>query len=319
MTYINRFVIEEESQFECDGVFRVDFATHGPPILRDVIAQLYRRTPSTTYLNELLPLEFHVFISADFSLRRHLTVLRELYKLRKHNPMVTCIGSERLKCIQKEEYETFYNEKGRVRYAYDGMLTVLDVQKSIGDGVEDFFQLIQIKTFHYSQFHLNYNMFYGDSLSRDRFENLVKNFHISMLTEEKQNAMLVKQNSGENSLDFANNTKLSENEHNYALSICFRKTCKRIEDIYYEIIDPSSTALTILRGPEKTKSQPQIIQKEKVGKKEVKAEIPTSEEGSVRRPEIHRPRFRRRLRPRPTTTFELSETDSRSEDDRESP
>ena len=145
MTYINRFVIEEESQFECDGVFRVDAAPPGPPIHHDVIAQLNHRALPTTYGNNLLQLEFHVFISADFSLRSHLKVLSHLHGLRQNELMVTCIGSQRLECIQKEECEVFYNEKGRVRYSSDAMLhTVLDVQKSIGYGVEDFFQLIQM-------------------------------------------------------------------------------------------------------------------------------------------------------------------------------
>ena len=247
MTYINRFVIEEESQFECDGVFRVDAAPPGPPIHHDVIAQLNHRALPTTYGNNLLQLEFHVFISADFSLRSHLKVLSHLHGLRQNELMVTCIGSQRLECIQKEECEVFYNEKGRVRYSSDAMLhTVLDVQKSIGYGVEDFFQLIQMKMFRYK------------SVSQDRFENLVENFHTSMLTEEKQNEMLIQQNSGGNTLDFMNDTKLSENEQNYVLSICFRKTCKRNGALLYEIIDPNSTILTTtsnlprqkwLRGP----------------------------------------------------------------------
>ena len=286
MTYINRFVIDEESQFECDGVFRVDFAQPGPPILRDVIAQINQRALSTIYRNNLPQLEFHIFISADFSLRSHLKVLRHLRGLRQDELMVTCIGSERLECIQKEECEVFYNEKGRVRYSSDEMLhTVLDVQKSIGDGIEDFFQFIQMKMFRYK------------SVSQDRFENLVKNFHISMLTEEKQNEMLIQQNSGGNTLDFMNDTKLSENEQNYALSICFRKTCKRKWLLWHEIIDPNSTVLTTtsnlagqkwldgpvsakiiekdklpagqewLREPKKIESQPKIIEKDKVEKK----------------------------------------------------
>ena len=65
-----------------------------------------------------------------------------------------------------------------------------------------------------------------------------------MLTEGKQNEILIQRNFGRKCPQFKNDIKLSENDHNYALSICFRKTFIKDWLIYYEIIDPDSAAVT---------------------------------------------------------------------------
>ena len=87
-------------------------------------------------------------------------------------------------------------------------------------------------------------VFQGRHLKLNHHDNTVTNFHLSMLTDEKENEMLIQRNSGRKCPDFKNETKLSENVHNYALSICFRKTCIKNGERYHEIIDPDSTAVT---------------------------------------------------------------------------
>ena len=89
--------------------------------------------------------------------------------------------------------------------------------------------------------------FQGRHLKLNHHDNTVTNFHLSMLTDEKENEMLIQRNSGRKCPDFKNDTKLSENVNNYALSICFRKTWIQNRAQYYEIIDPDSTALNLSR------------------------------------------------------------------------
>ena len=86
--------------------------------------------------------------------------------------------------------------------------------------------------------------FQGRHLKLNHHDNTVTNFHLSMLTDEKENEMLIQRNSGRKCPDFKNDTKLSENVNNYALSICFRKTWFKKSVNFYAIIDPDSTAVT---------------------------------------------------------------------------
>ena len=219
MSYLNRFVIDEENQFECDGVFGLDDLST-QDILRD---------------------KSHVFIAADFVLASNRRILRTTMKPRSINLMITCLGSERLECVQKREHEKFYRGEGQIKYyhPYNGSPSILNVRESIGDEIEDFFQHIKKKTID-----LNLKRLSRSDL-RERLENAVKNFHLSMLTEEKQNEMLIQKNFDKKFPDFKNETILSEKEHNYALSVCFRKTFFQNEDNYYALIDPDFTALNL--------------------------------------------------------------------------
>ena len=230
MSYLNRFIIEEETQFECNGVFELD------QMGSQIKIPLWNRAMDQSS-------EFHVFIAAGFSLVGHFRIQRLLFHLRSRNGMITCIGSERLESVQKEEYENFYKEKGRVRYKqrYDQFL-VFDVRESIGNGIEDFFQLVKTKeiTVHST----NIKRFCWGFESKYSLGRPVTHFHLSMLTEEKQNEIITqKRNSGRKCPDFKNDTKLSEKEHNYALSICFRKTAIYHNGAFHEVVDPDSTRL----------------------------------------------------------------------------
>ena len=234
MSYVNRFVIEEESQFECDGVYGWDVLN-----IQHIAQQIARHSYR----------QLHVFISADFLPDRGFQNFRHwdkfLKKFNAPNHIVTFIGSERLECVQKEEYKKFYKGEGQIRYYSNDspLYTVLDVRESIGDEIEDFSQRIKMKkiAFDSNKYHSSGYWGYNTILE---LHWAVKNFHISMLTDERQNKMLLQQSSGRKCPDFKNDTKLFENAHNYALSICIRKTFFENEQIYYEIIDSDSAALT---------------------------------------------------------------------------
>ena len=109
MSYLNRFVIEEESQFECRGVFGFDDSLW---FMRDVTRKINLKSGDKQS-------KFHVFISADFSPMTSLQWIEFddlVNELGSTNLMITRIGSERLECVQKDVYDIFYNKKGKIQY-----------------------------------------------------------------------------------------------------------------------------------------------------------------------------------------------------------
>ena len=230
MSYVNRFLVEEESQFECDGVFELD----GNASFRRNVRKINLKSGDAQS-------KLHVVISAD--LESIIPYLIPIGRFKSTNLMITRIWSERLECVQKEEYEKFYREKGQIQYDPKDTFQYI-VRQSIGDAIEDFFQAVKMKRIAYNpKTKKSYYDFQSD-FWRNRHDNIVTNFHLSMLTDEKENEMLIQKNSGRKYPDFKNDTKLSENVNNYALSICFRKTWIKNWIEYYEIIDPDSTAVT---------------------------------------------------------------------------
>ena len=55
---------------------------------------------------------------------------------------MTFVGCERLKCVQKERFENLYRAGARVEYKSQDSAAdeTLEVYKSVGDDIEDFFQ-----------------------------------------------------------------------------------------------------------------------------------------------------------------------------------
>ena len=166
MSYLNRFLVEEECQFECEGVFELDYSST-PPFMRDLEIKMrekhekrieaefesgdtstgWQSTTGWQSATDVNP-ELHIFIS-DFSLT-NIQILITTNPFLFKNPMITFVGSETLECVQKEEYEKFYRGRGRIRYASNqitsyGRLFIFNVRKSIGDGIENFFQLMKMK------------------------------------------------------------------------------------------------------------------------------------------------------------------------------
>ena len=229
MSYVNRFLVEEESQFECDGVFELD----GNASFRRNVRKINLKSGDAQS-------KLHVVISAD--LESIIPYLIPIGRFKSTNLMITRIWSERLECVQKEEYEKFYEEKGTIQYDPIDKFHYI-VRQSIGNAIEDFFQVITMKRMVYNPKTPYYDLFsfFHDGIAHD---NVVTNFHISMLTDVKENEMLIQRNSGRKCPDFKYDTKLSENVQNYALSICFRKTCIKNGERFYEIIEPDATVIT---------------------------------------------------------------------------
>ena len=134
MSYVNRFLVEEESQFECDGVFEFDAIVS---VLRDIIMNKESK--------------LHVVISADFFpiISYQIIELKNLINdLKPKNLMITHIVSERLECVQKEEYEKFYEENGTIQYDPNDIFHYI-VRQSIGNAIEDFFQYVKMNRIAY--------------------------------------------------------------------------------------------------------------------------------------------------------------------------
>ena len=175
--------------------------------------------------------------------------------------LLTFTGSERLECIQKDRCETFYTDGGQIRSflrtnPYCGttkrILTVksdryisdypsehnfFQVHKSSGDDIEDFYDRIKnnevtCKNGRERGTQTPSDKYPGwDFLESFLSQNLtVKTFHLSMLseTEEREISSGVITNYHDTKYQiinyFKNETTLSKNIQNYALSLCARRT-----------------------------------------------------------------------------------------------
>ena len=205
MSYLNRFVVEEEGQFECEGVFGLGDSSRRSLLSFIEDLRIWRLE------KRIKQLELHIFIS-DSLLKTTLARILRRFRSRTNLSylMITHVGSETLECVTEEEYDNFYKEKGRIRYATNHIFCpyiVCDVRRSIG--IEDFFQLIKMKKISMNP-NLDLDRYFHEKDFKYRLESAVKNFHLSMLTEEKQNEISIQRNSGRKCSQFKNDINLSE-------------------------------------------------------------------------------------------------------------
>ena len=136
MSYLNRFIIEEEAQFECIGVFSRNIHSSGYP---GVARQLK---------NQLRSIENfigHIIVADD------IYVANQMLKSIEPTPqnlllisefIITCVQSERIECVQKDNYERIHREG----YSNDSnpsnliQIFIPERSKPVGDDIEDFFE-----------------------------------------------------------------------------------------------------------------------------------------------------------------------------------
>ena len=201
---MNTFIIEEDSQFECEGVF------HGedtPPKRYNPILRRLQHNAGESDPN----LQMHLILASH----RHMQSLQTFYEVPKENLMVTCIGSERLECVNQETYNKLYAKGGFIRYQQQSRFRSVEVGISIGDDIEIFFKLIKLKQY-IQEIDNTFFRFFPHLISPEWFANAVNAFHLSMLNEEQRNFR--------KRLFFKHNTQILKSQHNFALSICFRKS-----------------------------------------------------------------------------------------------
>ena len=136
---MNTFLIEEESQFECDGVFDGEDT---PPKKYNHLLQRFSAEKFDKNL------QMHLIVASH----RHMPILKSFYEIPKTNLMITCIGSERLECINPDNYDRLYKKGGFIRYLYTrfrskSRFSFVEVESSIGDDIETFFKLIKLKKY----------------------------------------------------------------------------------------------------------------------------------------------------------------------------
>ena len=224
MTYLNTFLIEEESQFECDGVFDGEDT---PPKKYNHLLQRF----SAEKFDENL--QMHLIVASH----RHMPILKSFYEIPKANPMITCIGSERLECINQDTYDRLHRKGGFIKYLQQSRFRSVEVESSIGEDIEIFLKLIKLN--QYSQEIDNtFFKFFPTHISPEWFASAVRTFKASSLSPKDENEL----KTFGNHHGFKHRTKIQNtDESNYALSICFRKTSTRPEGIFKQIYNNYAT------------------------------------------------------------------------------
>ena len=208
MSFLNRFLIEEDIQFECAGVVehKRDMDTNMKRnIERDLMKNLERISSESNSIG-------HLVFSTDLEYSSTYSIFENIKNL---TMMMTRINSERLECVQKEQYNKLHtdasNEGGQIKY---GNNTVL-VYTSIGDDIDDFYDRIKMNKINFADKRnfLDYTDFQAGCLNNLlQARHSVKTFNLSTLSEE------------EKSVNVKHETKLSKKENKYALSLGARKT-----------------------------------------------------------------------------------------------
>ena len=275
MSYLNRMIIEEESQFECDGVYETDSeigqkctlnriskpdsnAHHiiiaaEPSSFEKFFFRWWGTLPESyrTYGN------FFGFMNASGSDMIHVD--RNSYQggintsLRNSNVMITLLESERLKCVENEKAKRFYREGGQIENESETLkdfpladaYPTIETHTSIGDDAENFFERIVQGRIVPNNLDINRpfigeldDFFYGLWATQTYWnkKQYIHAFHLSMLSDDEEKYL----NSSEASLYgvFKFRTIMDKNATNFSLSVCLRKTFILQGEILYGITEP---------------------------------------------------------------------------------
>ena len=231
MSYLNRFLIEEDAQFECVAPSCIWEVFDENSLSIKPIDEIKSKICCSHFiiagghndgrLGTLMSGRMNTFIKRMFKL------MRQNYRTELHpNIMVTFIGSERLECVQTDRFKKFYKEGGKIKYEYKIRKgeerrkffpsKILDAYKSVGDDIEDFFQrnkneIMPNKTGPFIPFNLSKSLFVSD--------NSIITFHLSLISDDEEKRIISKYFTV-----FKYPTTLHEAESNYALSVCYRQS-----------------------------------------------------------------------------------------------
>ena len=236
MSYLNRFLIEEEIQFECYGIYDEEFSYNRLVPFLNMLKKVSSDQPDC--------ITGHVII-ADISKYipwNRYTAVSE-HSIPDSGLIISRIESERLECVQKEKCKNFYT--GGV-VSYDSGYNFQQAYKSVGDDMDVFFRLITSGKMiaNYQRSLRNY--------ASDRFhECTVATFHLSMLSDDEETKMLSKNAysiTGDRRYPgFKFKTSVSRNERNYALSVCHRRTLIRHRGILYHNVHDTNIHFTFFK------------------------------------------------------------------------
>ena len=246
--YLNRFLIEEETQFECAGVveLRGFKGFEVSQYLKQNFKSHFDRFSNKSNSDSI----GHLILSGEFLSRYSPNDFYDLWDFMQMfediSHMTTRIGSQRLECVKKEHYDKLYNEGGQIKYyndktfgpikvnTHDNEINTFDVHQSIGNDIDDFYDRIKMNKINYGPEYTDTMVqqkrhSYGRLLTSPYFKgcnffglikspHAVKTFHLSMLSDQQERKI------GNREFHyFKNETTLSKKE-NYALSLCVRET-----------------------------------------------------------------------------------------------
>ena len=203
MSYLNRMLIEEESQFECYGVHEIQT----PEIISKLLLNLNVG---------------HIIIAADKYYRK---IFFDGLSATA-NFTLTIIESERLECVQEEKVKKVYEESKLMMYEKSA---ILKAHKPTGDDIDDLFERIkrdEIKPNHLYPCFEEKTRFLGMFCAPwvEDFSGFGETgsctYHISMLSDDDEKYLMSIHSRGH----FKKKMKLSNEKTNFALSICSRKT-----------------------------------------------------------------------------------------------
>ena len=207
MSYLNRLIIEENMQFECYGI--LDPVSIIPAETSNYITHLLncllRRIEAAAIVHVIISDDFGLKSYNKVALRRFGKFLKSLWRVWPKEIMITRIGSQRLECVQKEQYQKFYRNGSQVNTTiqtnyFDGGVDVSKYEtvvfKSIGDDIEDFYNHIKMNQIFlinrteektYLTTVMLQQIFSLDPSSSSKL--IVRTFHLSMLTDQEESEM----------------------------------------------------------------------------------------------------------------------------------
>ena len=240
MNYLNRFVIDEEAQNECLGVYKENHWSL--PSSHHLIAQLYRiehvalKSTFVHIIRAAKPWRTSAALDKLFDIfgtpRTGKSKLRkvQLQFISNFYPVFTQLSSEKIESVQKEKYEKIYKEGVRIEtsdwYNADFSTPSQNViaQKSVGDDIEDFYQEMESEKLCPRKFIQEKKQKIG-RINVPGLKYEIQTFHLPMLSDEEEKKMQRTNPSfAKTTQKFKQRPKLSKNEHNYALSVCSRRT-----------------------------------------------------------------------------------------------
>ena len=263
MSYLNRMLIEEDSQFECDGVYDSQDSQIGQKRTLNMISEQQPDSSAFHIIVAAEPLSFKTFFMTWWiNLGLNESDFNGFNVVRNLNVMITLLESERLKCVQNEEAKKFYREGGQIKnesikkFPYSGIDNLtLESHKSIGDDAEDFFRRLVEDQIFPNDLDINRpflgemdDFFFGIWATKTCWnkKQYVHTFHVSMLSEEEEKYL----NANEASLDalFKFKTILHKTEMNFSLTVCLRKTFLLRGEILYGITETDPWQMRIMKN-----------------------------------------------------------------------
>ena len=187
MSYLNRFLIEEDTQFECAEIVEWKLGSSWENSVQDLEKKFIKLSKKSN--SDFIR---HLFLSMDIFPNQKLSniltdqpfksLIKGLRTFSDTSHMITRIASRRLECVQKEHYECIqkeayeklYRERDKIEY---NELRTDEVHQSIGNDIDDFYDRIKMNEINFVDRKLR------------KSPNSVKTFHLSMLSDQEEKKM----------------------------------------------------------------------------------------------------------------------------------